>query len=157
MKKLTFVLVLLFTTSTYAIEPRNSYIGFHLGEADVDDVDLDYYLIRMGVEVDDHIDLELRYGRGSNEQDYGGIDFEIESIGGLYGLYHVGILYGIAGWSSGTVKASLMGQNIQIEEDSFSYGVGLEFLGFNVEWMQYIDTSDIEADAVSIGYSYYFE
>lgn len=50
-----------------------------------------------------------------------------------------------------------MGQNIQIEEDSFSYGVGLEYRGFNVEWIQYIDTSDIEADAVSIGYNYHFE
>ncbi len=157
MKKLTLVLVLLFTTNTYALESGNSYIGFQLGEADVDDVDLDYYLIRFGVEVNDHIDLELRYGRGSNDQEDGGIDFEIESIGGLYGLYHVGILYGIAGVSSGTVKASLMGQNIQIEEDSFSYGVGLEYQGFNVEWIQYIDTSDIEVDAVSIGYNYYFE
>ncbi|MBT8437514.1 MAG: hypothetical protein KJP11_09095, partial [Gammaproteobacteria bacterium] len=86
----------------------------------------------------------------------GGIDFEIESIGGLYGLYHVGIIYGIAGASSGTVKTSLMGQNKQIEDDSFSYGIGLEYRGFNVEWIQYMDTSDIEVDALSIGYNYYF-
>ena len=157
MKKLTLVLVLLFTTNSYALESGNSYIGLQLGEADVDDLDLEAYLIRFGVGVSDRIDLELRYGRGLNDQEDGGIEFEIESIGGFYGLYHVGILYGIAGVSSGTVKASLLGQNTQVEEDSFSYGVGLEYQGFNVEWIQYIDTSDLDVDAVSIGYNYYFE
>ena len=161
MKKLALALLLLFTTNTYAYEPGNSYVGLQLGQADVEDLDLGYYLIRFGVEVNDQIDIELRTARGADDEEDQGVEYEVERIGGIYGLYHFnmgrGSVYGIAGWSEGTIKTTINNQSIQEDEDSFSYGVGLQYWGVNVEWIQYIDTTVIEFDAVSIGYNYSFE
>jgi hypothetical protein len=161
MKKLALVLLLLFTSNSYAYESGDSYVGVQLGQTDIEDLDLNYYLIRIGVEVYDHIDLELRSARGSNDEEDQGIEVEIERISGIYGLYHLTMghasVYGIAGWSEGTIKTTINDQSTQVEEDSFSYGVGLQYRGVNVEWIQYVDTSNIEFDAVSIGYNYRFE
>ena len=167
MNKLLMSLLLVLSTSVQA-DQLSSYLGVQLGtsESSLDgfgsDVDLDYTLIRFGIWVDDSIALELRTGRGIDDDNYQGIDLEVERIGGLYGLYHLNIgpnasVYGAAGWSDGTLKASQGNLSVQEDDDGFSYGFGAEFAGFNIEFMRYLDTSDITADAVSFGYNYHFK
>jgi len=63
----------------------------------------------------------------------------------------------VAGYSQVSFKGSLGNASDQDDEDGFSYGVGVEVYGFNVEYMQYLDTSDLEVGAVAVGYNYKFE
>lgn len=166
MNKLLILFLLVLSSSAQADE-RSSYIGVQFGTSEssldniANDVDLDYGLIRFGIWLDESIALELRSGRGISDEENQGIDLEVERFGGIYGLYHLGIgsnvsVYGAVGWTDGTLKASQGDISIQESDDGLSYGFGAQFAGFNVEFMRYLDTSDITADAVSIGYNYHF-
>ena len=64
--------------------------------------------------------------------------------------------YGALGYSNVTLKVSSDTDSTQPDDNGLSYGVGFEAYGFNVEWMQYLDTTDIDASAVAIGYNYHF-
>jgi len=147
---------------TVSAEPRDSYIGVQLGTAEAEDEELGYGLLRLGVKASDRSFIEFRTGIGLDDTDVDGITVEIERITGIYGTYRFAqsnnySLYGIGGWSEVTLKGSLGGLSAQQDENGFSYGFGLEIFGLNVEWMQYLDTKELEASAVAIGYNYRFQ
>ena len=145
-------------------EGADTYIGLQFGNSDVSvdgisDLDLDLSLLQVGVWVSDDISLEIRTGRGTSDQTVQGVEYEIESVYGLYGLYHFHLselasLYGALGLSRATLKSSTSGQE---EEASFSYGVGAKISFFSVDFMRYIDTSDVKFDVVSVGLQYTFD
>jgi hypothetical protein len=148
-------------------EGADSYIGFQFGDSDVSidgasDLDLDVTLLQVGVWVSDEISLELRTGRGSNDDTVQGVDFEIEALYGIYGLYHFNFsdfasVYGAVGLSRLTLKASGAGGSDQEDENGFSYGVGAKLSIFSIEFMRYLDNNDVEADVVSVGLQYTFD
>ena len=149
-------------------EGRNTYIGIQYGSADTSfgddssDVDLDFLTLQLGVWVNDNVSIEVRMGTGSGDESVESVDFEIESIGGLYGTYHWNLgnhasIYGIAGWSDITLKKSEDGGSIQPDENGLSYGVGMKLSILSVEYMRYLDTDHLEADAVSVGLHYTFD
>jgi hypothetical protein len=145
-------------------EGADTYIGLQFGNSDVSvdgisDLDLDVALLQVGVWVSDDISLEIRSGGSTSDDTVQGVKFEIESVYGLYGLYHFHLsefasLYGALGMSRATLKTSTSGQE---EESSLSYGVGAKFSFFSVDFMRYMDTSDVEADVVSVGLQYTFD
>ena len=149
------------------LEGADSYIGFQFGNSDVSidgasDLDLDVTLLQVGVWVSDEISLELRTGRGSNDDTVQGIDFEIEALYGLYGLYHFNFsdfasVYAAVGLSRLTLKASGAGGSDQEDENGLSYGVGAKLSIFSIEFMRYLDTNEVEADVVSVGIQYTFD
>jgi len=153
-------LVILYSSNALAAKDTNMFLGLQVGQADAEDEDLEYGLIRIGAAMSDNMTIEVRSGRGTNDTKVDNVTVEIERIYGLYTSYHFKMsekvsAYGIAGWSKATVKASLGNQSQQEDDNGLSYGVGLEAYGVNVEWMQYLDTSDLDASAIAIGYNYW--
>ena len=148
-------------------EGADTYIGIQFANSDVSvdgasELDLDVTLFQLGVWVSDEISLELRTGRGSNDETVQGVDFEIEALYGMYGLYHfnfsdIASVYGAVGLSRLTLKASAAGGSNQEDENGFSYGVGAKLSIFSVEFMRYLDNNEVEADVVSVGLQYTFD
>ena len=147
-------------------EVRDTYLGFQLGNSAVSfngesDLDLDLTLLQFGVWVSDDISLEVRTARGGNVETIQGVDYEIESIYGMYGLYHFHFsefasLYATAGMSRAVLKTSVPGGSEQQEESSFSYGVGAKLSVFSIDFMRYMDIDEMEVDVVSVGLQYTF-
>lgn len=166
------VLLAIFTLGGSALvnaapaEVGDTYTGFQFGNSDVSfngesDIDLDLALLQFGVWVSDDIALEVRTARSSNEDTIQGIDYEIESIYGMYGLYHfhfseVASLYAAAGLSRATLKGSVPGNSEQQDESSISYGIGAKFSVFSIEFMRYMEIDEMEVDVVSVGIQYTF-
>lgn len=167
MKKLILVLVLLFSSNIYANEPGDAYIGVQFGQSSLevdgfDDIDNTYGLIRLGRHITSDITFDLRYGDGIGDDTLMGVDFSIDRIFGLYILYHLELsstisIYGLIGYTEADLKAEANGGSLVEEDDDISYGIGLNIGNINVEFTQYLDGSDFEANAIGIGYNYYFE
>ncbi len=149
-------------------ESGDSYIGIGVGTADTSigdvpgDVDLDVLLLRLGVWITDNISLEARVGTGIDDDSTGSVDLEVESIGGLYGTYHWNLgkhasVYGIAGRSRASVKFSQGGSSDQDTDNGVSYGAGIKLSILSLEYMRYLDTSDVEADAIGVSLRYTFD
>lgn len=149
-------------------EGWDSYIGIGAGTSDTsiddlsDNVDLDVLVLQFGIWMSENNSIELRMGKGIGDDSVGPVDAEIESIGGLYGTYHWHLgnhfsVYGIAGWSRASAKSSVNGDSDQDDENGLSYGAGMKISIVNVEFMRYLDTSEVEADAVSVGLHYNFD
>jgi opacity protein-like surface antigen len=168
----TFLAVLALVSYPYLnvaqAEGANTYIGIGAGSADTSldctscDVDLDFLVLQLGVWTTDNTSIEIRMGKGSGDDSIGPLDIELESFGGLYGTYHWNLgnhasVYGIAGWSTASLKVSSGNDSLQDDEDGLSYGAGMKFSILSVEYIRYLDTSDVEADAVSVGLHYTFE
>ena len=175
MKKLLVIGVLAFASTAQAGEstnPLGSYLGLQYGALELsgdrvdDDIDLDYGMIRLGVTVNESVALEGRAAASDDDDISGGIKFELESLYGIYGLYHFRMnpdasVYGIAGWSFGETKVSINtpGGRVSDQEDDhgFSYGIGAELYGVSIEAMRYLDVDDIIADVVAVGYTYHIK
>jgi hypothetical protein len=149
-------------------EGADTYIGLQFGVSDISaddfsgDLDFDYGLLQLGVWASEDASLEFRTGAGSGDDTSDGIDFELENVYGLYGLYHyhlgeIASVYGALGVSRVTLKASIPGDSHQESEDGLSYGVGAKLSVFTLEYMRYLDTTDITVDAVSLGVQYTFD
>lgn len=156
-----FMIALLTLSNAHANEARG-YFGFQLGNADVEDDDLDYGLARIGIKYPGNLAAEVRYGAGANSQTRNGVRVEIDRILGIYGAYYFDLadklsLYGIVGWSEIVINNSDLLDSVNTSQEGISFGVGAEFRGFNVEWMQYLDTEDVESQAIAIGYNYHFD
>ena len=147
---------------------RNAYIGISAGSADTsfdgidEDFDLDGITLQLGVWMTDNASLEARMGKGNGDDSIGSLDLELESLGGLYGTYHWFLgdqvaVYGIAGWSTASVKLSGDNGSIQDDDNGFSYGAGILLSIFTVEYMRLLDTTDVEVDVVSVGLRYTFD
>ena len=171
MKQLLAVCLLAFVTTVHAKQPVNplkTYLGIQYGALELsgdvvnDDIDIDYGVIRIGVTVNENIAIEGRLGTGNDDDRSGGVKYELESIGGVYGLYHFRMnpdlsVYGILGWSAAEVKGSIdtPGGHVSDQDNDrgLSYGAGVELFGVSIEAMRYLDTSEITADAVAVGYT----
>ena len=136
------------------------YTGIQVGNLDIEDVDIPYGLLRLGV-IKENLAVELRLGTGFDDDHTDGFKVELDSLYGMYGLYHIRFskasVYAIGGYTEGQTKISQGGNSVRVDKDGFSYGAGIEFYGVNLEYMQYLDKNDIDAKAVSIGYNYYFD
>ncbi len=149
-------------------EGYKTYAGIHVGTADTsidgvnDDVDLDFLMAQLGVWMTDNATIEARMAIGNDDDSVGPFDIEIENFGGLYGTYHWFFsdyvsAYGIAGWSTASLKVSGNGASDQEDDNGLSYGVGMKFSIVNIEYMKLLDTSDVEMDLVSVGLQYSFD
>jgi len=122
----------------HAENDHTTYIGFQFGTTEADDGDLDfevdYGLVRLGIMPTDNTALEYRIGTGSSDDTVNGVTFELENVYGLYGLYHFDFsenasIYGVAGYSKVSVKASVSNSSGQGDDRGFSYGIGPRFMG----------------------------
>lgn len=164
----TLVLISYMFFNVAQAEGADTYVGIQYGSADTtvggvpNDFDLEFLALQIGVWVSDNTSLELRMGKGNGKHSAGGYDLEIESMGGLYGTYHWPLgdqasIYGIAGWSTASFKLSQGATGNQEDENDISYGVGVKISVLSVEYMSYLDNSNVKADVVSVALQYGFD
>jgi hypothetical protein len=167
-KKIITVFLLSISTlfsPAQAANDSTTYIGLQVGSIDADndslEVDIDYGMIRLGIMPNDNVAFEYRIATGTSDDEENGITVDLENVYGLYGLYHFNFsenasVYGALGYSQASFKTTIGNASDQDDENGFSYGVGAQVYGFNVEYMQYLDTTDLDVAAFAVGYNYKF-
>lgn len=171
-RKILYITLLLGLSNTIVLAEESIYVGVQASQFTFDndfiEVDPGALVLRFGGSIDGGAGIEVRAGLGMNglqdEISAGGFDFEyeVESMLGLYGLYHVGwgsnaSLYGIFGFTQVEIKESvffsgLFSGRASADENSLSAGIGLNIASFNFEFMHYISDPDFDITALSFGY-----
>lgn len=143
-----------------------SYGAIQLIEAtyssdDFDDVNPTGVVARVGLLTSDRLAAELRvtFRMQDDNVDIGGIDtdVEIDYMRGVYAVYHFSTtiensFYAVLGYTEAEIVAGANGQRDHLDERGPSIGAGLNFGGFNVEFMQYFAEDDYDASAIAFGY-----
>jgi hypothetical protein len=158
----TFIIAILFTPALYAANAGSNYAGLQYSMVELDfdgvgDVDPTALVGKLGHFFNDNIAIEGRLGTGLQDDDIAGVDVDIESIIGIYGVFHASddfekTVYGVLGYTDAEAEFSGPGGSADGDESSFSFGFGANFKWFNIEYMSYIDEDDVDATAISIGY-----
>jgi outer membrane immunogenic protein len=158
----TFLIAILFTPALYAANAGTNYGGLQYAFVNIDlggigDVDPTALVGKLGYFFNDNIAIEGRLGTGLQDDDILGVDVEINSLFGVYGVFQTSsssetTFYGVLGYTDVEAEFSGPGGSAEGDESSFSFGFGANIKGFNIEYMSYIDEDDTEATAVSIGY-----
>jgi outer membrane immunogenic protein len=126
--------------------------------------------VRGGYEFNDIFALEARIGTGieadTRSSGLGTAEFELDRIYGGYVKLSVPVFemfrpYAIGGYSEARGRTSLRSGGILLSRDTDteegeSYGLGVDAslgraIGFNVEYMRYLDQNNYELNAVSAG------
>ncbi|MCK5874128.1 MAG: porin family protein [Alcanivoracaceae bacterium] len=126
--------------------------------------------VRAGAEFNDLFALEVRAGTGiESDQRSSGLgtaEFEVDRLYGGYFRLSVPVAdlfrpYAIVGYSEsrGTTSIRSGGALVSRSTDTVgdqSYGVGVDAslagaIGFNVEYMRYLDKDDYDLNAISVG------
>lgn len=156
------------------------YVGFQFADVtlDVDDLSDDAEptaaIGRFGYFMTEQVAIEGRLGMDLSEDTVGfddsgftsDVDVDLDRLQGLYAVGYLPLvrqasLYGLVGYTD--ARATITGRGVaESESDSgLSYGVGGEFrpterIGLNIEYTQYLDESDFELSAVSVGMRFDF-
>ncbi|WP_404415622.1 porin family protein [Vreelandella aquamarina] len=168
---ITAIAATLVSTPVFATDAGEGYVGGQLSmttydEAGLDDVNPTAIIGRLGYFVVDNFAIEGRFGTGIGDDSTLGVDVEIDSIAGIYGVGHlplgdVASAYAVAGFSRGEASFSAPGFSNSDDDTDFSYGVGLQAkfaptLSGHVEYMSYLDKTDYEFTAIGLGLNYHF-
>ncbi len=185
MRKIIVGLIVLLSLmfSTQAVAAGKNYFGvdFSMVEAELGtDLDLGVATIGVGTYLNDIFAIEGRLGFGIDDDTASDFSASLTmDLDYMFGAYIRAVAplerikpYLIAGYThaevefSGEVFISLppipTGPfSVSDDESDFSYGFGVDFLvgenaAINAEYMQLIDTSDIEVEAVSLGAKFFF-
>ena len=164
MKKILLVIALAFfyNSPSFAAGQGESYGGLQYAIVEVDfdgigDVEPTALVGKLGHFFNDNIAIEGRLGIGLQDDDIFGVDVEIDSLFGVYGVFHASsssetTFYGVLGYTDAEAEFSGPGGSAEGDESSFSFGFGVNISGLNIEYMSYIDEDDTDATAISIGY-----
>lgn len=164
------VTTLLSSSMVFAQEQTRSYLGIQYAQAmynddDIDDVEPTAVVVRGGIYLTEHVSAELRYGDGLDDDDVEfqgqNIAVDIENFGGVYAVYHFDTdfqnsFYGILGYTEAELKGSLNGQTTRNDNNGVSAGLGFNFYGVNIEYMQYMYADDFEFATLGLGYLFTF-
>ncbi|MDN3516276.1 porin family protein [Aquisalimonas lutea] len=154
----------------------SGYVGAQaaFAEYDPDNVsgtaDLTALVGRAGFRASRYFSMEARLGTGLGDDSVDvfvpgagnvAVDVDIDYLFGAYGRGHIPLsdrfsLYGVAGFTSGELTFDAAGYSDSESDSGLSYGVGADFhatdhVGLNVEYMQYLDESNYEISALSVG------
>ncbi len=167
----------LYGSKVFAEVGGEPYYGFQYAQIEEDDLDLEPTagVFRIGSMGENGVGFEGRIGVGLSDDDISASDpflgdislgLEIDTVLGLYlvGQTTAGgpvSVYGIVGFTlvdyTVDVDAGIFGSGSDSDDESdLSYGIGANFevsdkLSLNIEYMQYLDSDDIEASAISVG------
>ena len=120
-----------------------------------------HQLGRYGRFINDNVAVEGRFGFGLQDDTVLGVDVEIDTFFGVYGVFHISSnsdtsFYGVLGFTKGELTASVPGFSITEDDSGLSYGFGVDIKSFNIEYMLYLDEDFYEVSAISFGYNSYF-
>ncbi len=134
---------------------------------------------RAGSNFNQYVSIEGRLGIGLSDDTVtvtdgvtnASVSIEIDTLIGLYGVGRLPLgksssLYALAGFTQVDVTASdsvtgFGSASFSDDESDLSYGVGADIgvgynLWVNVEYVQYLDKSDIEVSAIAVGLRFGF-
>ena len=153
-------------TSASSIALADSYVGVDYSFIEAEDVDLEAIAFKAGYQLNEWASIEARVGFGVGDDHINGVKAEINNFYGAYfvaGLPNETIFfpYVIGGYTRGEVEASFMGFSEKADDSDFSFGFGTrmeinERLSANLEFMRYMETSDIEFDGINLGVIFKF-
>jgi outer membrane autotransporter protein len=124
--------------------------------------------LRGGHFLTDNFAVEGRLGTGLNDDTVSGtnVDVELDQVVGVYAVGHLPVsdvfsFYGLLGFSYAEATLSVPGASVSGDDDGFSYGAGVEVnftpaISGQLEYVSYLDKSDYELNAASLGLSYNF-
>lgn len=164
-------LVGMFALPASAAEPGDLYGGIQYAQVTYDEDDFEELeptalVGRIGRFMSSNIAIEGRLGIGLEDDDidvevpfFGTVEAELEvnNLIGVYAVFHSDtskdvVVYGVVGATRGELEVSLLGLSEDEDDSGLSYGAGLNFGKFNIEYMSYLDEDDYEATAISIGF-----
>ena len=134
---------------------------------------------RAGSNFNQYVSIEGRLGIGLSDDTVtategvttASVSIEIDTLIGLYGVGHVPLgksssIYALVGFTQvdATASASITGfgsASMSDDESDLSYGIGADIgilynLWVNVEYVQYIDKSDVDVSAIALGLKFGF-
>ena len=143
---------------------NTTFIGY--SELGAPDVDFTALSLIAGQSINGSLDAEVRMGFGTDDETLtlDGVDiaFGIDKFMGVYLKYaseSSGTVspYAILGYTHAKAEGSALGVSASASESDLSFGVGVDFgMGeetfLNIEYMNFIDTSTITADGISVGF-----
>ena len=169
-----FILLTLVSGSALAANPQKAYVGAQYAmitysESGVPNYNPAALVIRGGYNFSKYLGVEGRIGFGISDdtQNVSGFDVKLE-VDNIYGAYAVGRLplaksfdlYGVAGFTSGSLTASAAGISVSETENDLSLGIGAEFflqnVSFSLEYMSYMRKSNFDVSAFGLGVNYNF-
>ena len=153
MKKVLLVLSMLFSSVVNA----GLYIGGNVGTIDFGDVEFTTTQFVIGSQFNEYVGVELRHGRGIDEESIDGVTVELDSVYGGYLTLSAPLsdslsAYVIVGKTWAEATASYGGYSESAKDDTGSVGLGARYsireaLTIRAEYMKYDD----DVDGLSIG------
>jgi outer membrane immunogenic protein len=157
----------LYNTSAQAAFEETIYTGLQFGQFTYEDDFVEgnpsALIFRVGGYLAEGTAIEARFGTGfsgyGDSETFSGVevDFDVEPMLGLYGLYHIGwgsnaSVYGLAGLTVGEVQLSALGASTDTRGTHLSIGIGLNIAGLNFEFTQYFHDKNFDVTALSFGF-----
>ena len=134
--------------------------------SDGHDVSAGDLVARMGLDFTRYLGGEVFGATSSSAGNIGGVSYKFDNAYGAYLKLHIDTapdleLFARAGWVRSTLRASYYGIEASISDDSFSYGVGMQFT-FADKWylqgdiMSYYNKhgNSVYGPSVSVGYRF---
>lgn len=170
------LLVTMVETTAEAVTPGIQYLGANYTSMTFseDGIDTEYnptaLIGRYGVNTTKYFSFEGRVGTGLSGDTqrlfFTDTTLDLDSMFGLYGIGHINImssssLYGLLGITQVKATVSTPGLQSTDSESGFSYGIGTDIsisdgAQINLEYTQYLDESNVDLSAFSIGLKFNF-
>jgi opacity protein-like surface antigen len=166
---------ILYGAAASAANGNQTYFGVQYAQIEEDELDLEptAAVFRLGSMSNQGYGYELRLGTGLESDDrtvndpfFGDVtvDLEVDTLIGFYllaeGNAGAASIYGIVGYTqvdyTAEFEAGGLSDDESDDESDLSYGFGVNFgnsnrIRFNIEYMQYLDKNDVDANAISLG------
>ncbi|WP_455206995.1 porin family protein [Kaarinaea lacus] len=119
---------------------------------------------RLGFVVSQNVVVETQFAAPGTEYENGGsVDFQNMFNFLVQGVYPLGNanLYAVIGLTSIRTSREFASRTFSGRESGFTYGLGANYrftkhLAINGDYIQYLDKSNMELSAFSLGLTYYF-
>ena len=168
MKKIGFVITLFvaFSASVFATPANTTYFGVDYLLASYDETGFptaepSALRLKFGQYFADNVAAEVQLSMGVSDDTVVGIALEIDNIISILARGELPIsdsanFYGMIGFSSAELTASVPGFALSGSDSGLSYGVGFDFsiakdTFINLDYMSYLDESAYDLTGISIG------
>ena len=168
MKKIGFVITLFiaFSTSVFANQANTQYFGVdylfgYYDEAGFSTAEPNALRFKIGHYFTDNVAVEAQYAMGVADDTVSGVTVEIDHAISILARGELPIsdnanFYGVVGYTDGELTGSVPGFSVSVSDSGLSYGVGFDFgiakgTFINIDYMSYLDESDYDFTAFSIG------
>lgn len=156
---ISFVLLVFFSSSALAHDNYDdiySYFKGGLHHWEAGDISEDGLKLAFGQQLTSFAGVEAHFAIGGEDKE---TETKLDRLFGLYGKFNLPLEYLNPYVKLGFTSASLKEADSSVSEFEMSYGVGIELnvnknVFFDLEYMSYLDTSELELTAftLSVGY-----